>query len=156
MKNKQRRSMSCLSNNNRRRPEHTKLKVSHLAIAVSFLMSLSHHFAQAQNSGDSEWIFAKEIQNVKLSYASKECNGNKFIFLKFENGNEKAIQGVWNMKVKIGDNTLSFKGIVVNLDGKATENGSCERMQPYLVVPLPPDLSWPAVVTSLEANITTP
>jgi len=69
------------------------------AILFSIMLTLSIFLgnkSMASVSGDdNNWVLNKSVGNVDLYYKISECNGEKVIFLKFDNKNNYSLKITW-------------------------------------------------------------
>jgi hypothetical protein len=73
------------------------------AILFTIIFSLSIFMGNkstASVSGDdNNWVLDKSVGNVDLYYKISECNGEKVIFLKFDNKNTYSVKVAWKEAV---------------------------------------------------------
>ena len=78
------------------------------AILFSIMFSLSIFLgnkSMASVSGDdNNWVLNKSVGNVDLYYKISDCNGEKVIFLKFDNKNNYDVKVAW--KEAVADKTF--------------------------------------------------
>src|SRR5687768_6019507 len=68
-----------------------------LFLVVLFAVPSKHVYAQ--NNEPAEWKFLKEVENVRFSYATAECESQQFLLLKIENLNTSQVFGNWYLNV---------------------------------------------------------
>jgi hypothetical protein len=73
-------------------------------IMISLVIIMGNTVTGAVAGDDNNWTFKKSSGNVDFYYKMGECNGEKVIYLKFENKNAYSVEVKW--KEAISDKTF--------------------------------------------------
>jgi hypothetical protein len=64
-------------------------------IIFSLSLFLGNKSMASVSGDDNKWVLNKSVGNVDLFYKISECNGEKVIFLKFDNKNDYSVKITW-------------------------------------------------------------
>jgi hypothetical protein len=64
-------------------------------VMISLFIFLGNISFSAISGEDNKWTRDKSVSNVDLYYKISECNGEKVIFLKFDNKNDFSVKITW-------------------------------------------------------------
>ncbi|NTW26472.1 MAG: hypothetical protein HGA37_17370 [Lentimicrobium sp.] len=88
-------------------------KLTLIAMMFSLCIFLGNKSFGAISGDDNKWARDKSVSNVDLYYMIGECNGEKVIFLKFDNKNNYSVKITWIEAFT--DKT--FNSVVENFNG---------------------------------------
>ena len=72
-------------------------------IIFSLTIFMGNKSMASVSGDDNNWVLDKSVGNVDLYYKISECNGEKVIFLKFDNKNNYDVKVAW--KEAVADKT---------------------------------------------------
>ena len=68
-------------------------------IIFSLTIFMGNKSMASVSGDDNNWVLDKSVSNVDLYYKISECNGEKVIFLKFDNKNNYDVKVAWKEAV---------------------------------------------------------